>query len=307
MNAVVEQPKKTKIVLPPATILDCTPEEYLKDPCESPSLSASTAHKLISQSPLHAWSSHPKYAPGAEDEDDLESDDEDTVAKSNGSIVHKLILGKGAEITIVNADSWRTKVAKELRDEAKKAGRIPVLEERYDELTKVVTVLRSRCSDMGYDFNGRSEVPIQWYDYGQQGPVLCRSMIDHGWLENGVAVDFKTIRSANPDHINRTFVDHGYHVQDRAYTRAIERLYPDLQGRVDMTFLFAEIKPPYAIVAYQPDGAAIEIGKQHWDRAVRVWETCLKTNQWPSYCTSRIVGETPNYQVIRHLGKDWVA
>lgn len=306
MNAVVET-RKLRFELPPAEILDCTPAEYLKDPCDTPSLSASAAHRLISKSPRHSWSSHPKFGEMEGDDEESEAEDEDTKAKTNGTIIHRLLLGKGAELCVLDFDSFRSKAAKEARDEAKAAGQTPILECKLEDLRTAAEKLLAGCKEFGYEFNGASEVPIQWYDYGQQGPVLCRSMIDHAWLEHGVAIDVKTIRNAHPDYINRTFVDNGYAVQDAAYTRAIERLHPDLTGRVDLTFLFMEIKPPFAITPYQPDGAAIEIGRQHWDRAVRVWETCLKTNQWPSYCSSRIVGETPQWQVTRHLGKDWTA
>lgn len=290
--------------LPPARILDCTPEEYHKDPCETPSLSASTAHVLISQSPLHAWTRHPKYGQLGEDEE-LEAEDDDSEAKSNGTLVHRLLLGKGADLAVIEADNFRTKLAREARDEAKAAGKLPILVARLDELTSVVTILRARCQDLGYEFTGQSEIPVQWYERGLEGPVLCRSMIDHAHIDDGVSYDVKTIRSANPEHIARTFIEHGYHIQDHCYTRAHEQLRPALTGRVDMTFLFMEIEPPYAVVPVVPDGAIQEIGKQHWQRAVSVWQQCLAKNEWPSYCTSRITIEAPPWAVTKHLGHEW--
>jgi hypothetical protein len=304
MNAVVEQPK-AKIILPPARILACTAEEYHKDPCDKPSLSSSTAQVIVTKSPLHAWTRHPKYGQQDGDSEELEAEDEDTKAKSNGTLVHRLLLGKGAKLVVVEADNFKTKAAREKRDEAKSAGKIPVIARRLDELNAIVEILRARCADHGYEFNGDSEIPVEWYERGLQGPVLCRSMIDHAYLDDGVAFDVKTIRNASPDHIARTFVEHGYHIQDHAYTRAQEELRPKLKGRIDLTFLFMEIEPPYAVVPVVPDGAIQEIGKQHWLRAVHLWEQCLAKNEWPSYCSSRITIEAPPWVISRHLGQEW--
>jgi hypothetical protein len=302
----VNAARKEREPLPPAQILDCTPEEYKKDPCETPSLSASTAHKLISKSAMHAWSAHPKFGMLDEDDEEDDAEEEDSAAKDNGSIIHNLLLGKGADFEVIDFDSWRKKAAKEAKAEAKAAGKLPILTHRFDELQSAVEILRARLRTKGYEFNGVSEIPVQWYARGAQGPVLCRSMIDHGWLDQGISVDLKTIRNAHPEHIDRIFVEHGYHIQDHAYTRAHESLYPELTGHVDLTFLFVEIKPPYAITPYRPDGASQEIGKQQWERAVQVWETCLRTGVWPEYCSSRVDGQTPDWVIRKHLGKDWL-
>lgn len=307
MHAVVEQQPRKKYELPPAQILDCTPEEYKQDPCEAPSLSATTAHTLVSKSPMHAWAAHPKFGSQEDDEEEDEAEEDDSDAKDNGTIIHNLLLGKGTDFVVLDFNDFRKKVAKQARDEARAAGKVPILTKRHDTLVTAADILRARCREYGYEFNGQSEIPIQWYEYGQHGPVLCRSMIDHGFLDQGVSFDVKTIRNANPEHINRTFVEHGYHIQDRAYTRSQEQLYPELTGRIDLTFLFMEIKPPYAVVPFQPDGAQMECGRLHWERAVRIWETCLATSQWPSYCTGRIVGEMPEWQQRRYLGSEWVA
>lgn len=303
MNAAVREAVKKE--LPPARILECTVEEYHKDPCATPSLSSSTAKVMVSQSPLHAWSRHPKGGQAADAEEELQADDKDTKAKANGQLVHRLILGKGTDLVIVDAKDWRTNYAKDARDEAKAAGKQPVLAARFEELSKIAAILTSRCADLGYEFNGESEVPVEWYEQGAAGPVICRSMIDHLWLDHGKAVDVKTIRSANPRNISRSFVENGYDIQDRAYTRAIAQLRPKLKGRVELDFLFMEIEAPYAVVPYIPPAEYREIGKQRWGRAVSLWETCLAKNEWPSYCTGPVKGDPIPWVVAEHLGREW--
>jgi hypothetical protein len=300
MNAALKE-------LPPARILDCTPEEYHKDPCETPSLSSSTAKKLVSESPLHAWTDHPKYGEQEGDDEAEASTDEEKKAFENGKLVHRLLLGKGEELVVVDAKDWRTNAAKAERDEAKAAGKLPVLIGRLDELTDIVEHLRERCRSYGYEFRGESEVPIEWYEQGAAGPVLCRSMLDHVFVDDGVIWDVKTCRSANPKKIARSFVENGYDIQWRAYIRALERLRPKLTGRVEFTFLFMEIKPPFAVTPIDPPGDACEIGKRRWQRAVSLWERGLVKNHWPSYVDALHVFELPRYVVLEHLGEDWVA
>jgi hypothetical protein len=45
-----------------------------------------------------------------------------------GSAAHALVLGVGAPLHVVHADSWRTKAAQEERDKARAEGSIPLLE-----------------------------------------------------------------------------------------------------------------------------------------------------------------------------------
>jgi hypothetical protein len=292
--------------LPPARILDCTAEEYHKDPCETPSLSSSTAKKLMADSPLHAWTGHPRFGDEETDEDEVAAEDEPTKAKDNGTMIHRLLLGKGAEIVIVEANDFKSKAAREARDEAKAAGKLPIIAHKYDSMLETAEHLRRRLKSYGYDLTGQSEVPIEWFERGIHGPVRCRSMLDHVFINDGVIYDLKTIRSANPKHIGRTWIEKGYDIQAICYPRALEALRPELAGRVEIEFLFAEIKPPYAVVPGSPDGELLQVGELRWGKAVRIWEDCLAKGVWPSYTTSRITFEAPPYQIVEHLG-NWSA
>lgn len=309
MNAVV---KPTKFELPPARLLKCTPAEYHKDPCETPSLSSSTAKVIVSESAEHAWSRHPRFAETQalivtdDDEEPEAGEDEDTEAKDSGSIIHNLLLGTGADIAVVEAKDWRTKVAKAARDEARAAGQIPILAERFERLERAADALRRKLPDYGYDLSGQSEVAIEWFERGIHGPVRCRSMLDHVFINDGVIYDLKTIRSANPKHISRTFIDKGYAIQAVCYPKALAALRPQLRGRIRMEFIFMEIKPPYAITPGDAHPVMLEIGRLQWAEAVRIWEDCLAKNSWPAYVKSRTTFEPPVYQINEHLG-NWQA
>ena len=86
-------------------------ESYQRDPCPSPSLSSHIAHRLITQSPLHAWYAHPRLNPRYVEED--------STAFDLGSCAHALLLEGEDSIAVIEADDWRTKVAKEARAKAR--------------------------------------------------------------------------------------------------------------------------------------------------------------------------------------------
>lgn len=260
-----------------------TAEEYFAEPCAVPALSASIAHVLDSESPLHAWTRHPKLggikrAP--------------TKALDNGSLSHALLLGAGKGIEVIAADSYRTNAAKEARDAARDAGLIPVLEEDYEVARVAADAIRKRFADLGIVLDGEPEIAALWSETASNGAaVQCRGMMDH--LKLPVIYDIKSIRSANPQMCRKHIESYGYAIQRAAYVSAIERIKPELAGRVDFVFVFYELAPPYEVTPIRLSGAFRELGARAWRRAVDRWEECLRTDTWPGY-VDRIVDLEPS-------------
>lgn len=258
-----------------ARILDITPAVYHTDPCARPSLSCSLAHTLITRSPLHAWTEHPKFG---------NVRDESTKDQNDGSIIHKLLLGKGVDVQIVSGyDNFQTKAARMLRDEAVNAGRVPILEHKYAAIQTAAERIRENLAAQGCVLNGASEVAIEWEEQGELGPVLCRSMLDHVFLGAGAIIDVKKIISAAVHTCTQHNYAYGYDIQAYAYPRALAALRPELAGRVDFKFAYCEMEPPYAVRFVPPDGVMRELGARRWARAVSLWERCLARDHWPSY------------------------
>ncbi len=279
---------------PRARILECTAEEYFADPCETPSLSQSIARTLVTRSPLHAWTEHPKLGGIRR---------EPTDATKDGDVIHALVLDEGHEQIVVvrGFDDFRTKAAREARDEAIAAGRTPVLEHKYESLESAARVLRQNIRAFGIDLCGQSEVAIEWVEDGNLGDVLCRGKMDHMVLspEAGAIYDVKKIRSADRRTCERSAAEYGYDIQHAAYISAVERLRPDLAGRVDYVMLFMELEPPYAVVPARPSGTLRELGDRRWARAVATWEDCLARNYWPSYTKAPIELDAPAWALMQ--------
>lgn len=292
MNAI---PKSAD--LPAARILNVSEEEYFADPCAAPSLSQSIAHLLVSESPRHAWAVHPKLG-------NMRA--ESTKALDEGALIHKLMLGAGAEVVIIPFDDYRKKDAQMLRDAAVAEGKLPVIARKYAEMQETAARLRDRLKTEGFPLDGQSEVAIEWYEQGEYGPVVCRCRMDHVFINEGRIYDIKKSRSVNPRYISRNFNEYGYPIQHVAYTRALAALNPEVTGRVEFTFLFLELDAPHEVVPVRPDGAFREIGALKWTQAVHAWERCLTSGQWPGYATGVVTITPPAYVVAEHLG-DWEA
>jgi hypothetical protein len=274
-----------------ARILDVTPYQYHQDPCDPISLSASMAHTLVAESPEKAEWKHPKLKNG---------DPFTTSENDGGSLCHALMLGADNRVVIVEHENFKTKVAQQLRDEALEKHLLPVTRPFYDRHVKVVEILREKFAKLGYEFTGRSEVAIEWNDDG----VLCRSMLDHVFLDRGVWWDLKTTSDARKHKVEKHFVDFSYDIQHEAYCRAMADLEPSLVGRVEGTFLFCELDPPYAVNVVQPTGIMKELGRIRWEMGRRRWKECLESGRWGGYSDGIMRVDPPNYAIKQYFGED---
>lgn len=253
-----------------ARLIDVTPDAYH----QLPGLSKSYATTLVQRSPLHAWQEHPAFGGGTK---------KSTKLMDRGAILHALVLGKGASFAPCPFDDWKTKAAQKTRDDYRAAGLIPVLSEDLHAYEVAAKAIRARLESTGRFLAGKSEVAIAWQEPSSVGPVDCRCMIDHLDVEQGLSYELKIKDDVNPEKIEASTERELYSIGAAAYIRAIAALYPDLAGKIEFRYVFAEPNPPYAIYAPEPDGLFLEAGEKHWLRAVDVWGRCLKTQFWPDY------------------------
>lgn len=254
-------------------ILDCTFQQYHKDPCAVPSLSASTAKRIVNESLLHAWTFHPRLG---------KVEGKSTEEQQKGTILHKLLLGKGAELAVLDYPDWRTKAAREDRDHAISKGKIPIRVGDFDGYQTAASHIREALASAGFHLGGKSEVPMEWIEEVNDGKVVtCRAMMDNVYVDEGVIFDVKKVDSANPEAIRRTFIRYGYDIQHEAYKRCLSAVAGCRDP--EFIFLFCEIEAPYAVVPIKPSGEMMEIGRLRWEEALAKWEVALRTNQWPSY------------------------
>ena len=262
------------------------PEEkyHSQELFKTPRLTYSTAKTIIHKSPYHAWLEHPLLGGKGKTA---------TRAMDKGSIIHSMLLGGGPEIIWIDAEDYRTKAAKEQRDEAREAGKIPMLSKELDEINLIVDRVETQLKEQApYFFEPHeSELSVRYEIDG----VKCQSRWDWISQEAGKQIDIKTTNDANPEKLSRKILDFGYDIQEAMYTYAATKAWPEMAGRWTWEFIFIETEPPYLISIIETDGAMKWIGERKLFRAVETWRRCLESDNWPGY--GRAIATAPAWAV----------
>lgn len=271
---------------------DVNHDAYHADMCVEPSLSCSIARIIDADTPLHAWQAHPRLGGGV--------DEVVSQVKDRGTLIHALLLGSGPKIVRIEADDYKTKKAREERDDARAHGKLPVLAAMLDGALYAAEKLRPRLAVP----NPKHEVTAVWRS---TGGVLCRGRFDTLSEEIGIIDDLKTTEKISRAVSPWAFEDYGRHIQHAAYVEALETLRPDLAGRVTMRFPVVEIGPPYDIFWAEISGEFRELGQRIWRRSVEKWGHCLRTNDWPGYGDGIHRIEAPPGALARELDRQMAA
>lgn len=270
-------------------------DQYHSDPCEQPSLSRTIAHLLCSSSPAHARAAHSRLNPAFEREEKEIFD--------LGTCAHALFLEGETGVAVIDAADWRTNAAKEARDEARAAGRIPLLAKHWDAVQEMSRAafaqLAVHDAAPALFQDGKSEQTLIWEE---PGGAVCRALAD--WLRDDRATidDYKTTsRTANPESWSRSLFGSGYDVQAAFYLRGLEAL---TGAQAEFRFAVQETFPPYAlsVIALGPD--VLTLARKKIDYALGLWRRCLESGQWPAYSSQVCWAELPPWEEARWLAKE---
>lgn len=237
-----------------------------------PELSSSLAQIIIAQSPLHAWTASPRLNPNYEPEEREDFD--------YGNACHALLLEGEDRMHVVDADDWRTKLAKEERDAARAAGKYPVLKHKYARVLKMRDAALEAiagCAELGFTLaDGKPEQVLAWEDQG----VACRARLDFLTNDRFVILDYKSTTNAAPRAFSRHIAKMGYHYQAEFYTRGVEAL---VGRRPKFVFMAQEITAPFACSFHGCAPSLMGIAEQDVTYAMKMWRRCLEANDWPAH------------------------
>jgi hypothetical protein len=257
-----------------AGIYDGMPEGvYHSDPVPAGSLSSSGARNLLPPSCPARFRYEAGNPPLPKDSFEL------------GSAAHKLVLGAGAEITVIKAANWRTDAAKNERDAARAEGYLPLLAAEHEVVKAMAAALRKHpvASALFDPENGKPEQSLFWQD--PETGVIRRSRLD--WLPDAnargrlIVADYKTCVSASPEAIAKSAANYGYHQQDPWYRDGVRAL--GLSADPAFLFVFQEKEPPYLITIAELDADAVRLGRELNRLAIEVYRDCVQTGIWPGY------------------------
>jgi hypothetical protein len=199
-----------------------------------------------------------------------------------GSVAHRLILGKGEQIEVVDAPDWRGKAAQTARDDARAAGLVPILAKdlgRAGQLAHAV-LAHADAGPLFEDGRGVSERSVVWTD--DITGRWCRAMLDRFPHLDGpgrpIAVDVKTTSSVATRALIRTIVDHGYDQQAAWYLDGLASL-----GMVDavFVFVFAETQPPHHVRVVTLSQDWVARGRARNRDALDLYDRCADLDDWP--------------------------
>lgn len=285
-------------MLPPGIHLDIPSADYFADPCSVPSLTQSIASVLLDRSPRHAALRHPRLNPAWKPYEDT---------KFNiGNAAHKLLIGRGKELVIVEADDWRTKDAKAARTEAQEAGRVALLAHQHataramaDAFLEQTISIGECCDAFVPTHRGAGEVVI----IAEYEGVMLRSMVD--WMRDTTHLDdLKTTgMSASPDRLPYAMADGGWDLQAAIQERILDVLDAPGRGRRRHYFYLQENEDPYEVTVCELSESVMTIGRAKLDKAIAIWRDCMSRGRWPGYARVVHAPTYPPYLEAREIEK----
>jgi hypothetical protein len=198
-----------------------------------------------------------------------------------GSLCHKIVLGAGADIVVIEAGDYRTKAAQNMRDEARDSGLIPALRKEVEAAELMNAKLREH--DLAGELFKSGDAELSCYATDPESGVLLRARFDWYTFYDGrvVVVDYKTAADANPDLFARKAVEYGYHIQAAWYYQIAQLLELDTDPRV--LFVVQEKQPPYLVSVVELDQDALYLGVQRKLEAIRIYQWCVENDCWPGW------------------------
>lgn len=260
----------------PAIFYDqLTPEEYFADPTPKPAINNSIIGILTHKTPLHAWAAHPKLGQRPEDR-------KSTAATYRGSLVHRLSLGRGDEYAISLYDDYRTKEAREWRDDHVARNVIPVKQKDFDAAQAMADIARKEIERLTEGREYQTEIIMCWKEQTEHGDIWARGMADVYCPSLDLIVDVKTCASASDDAVDHAMTKYGYARQGVWYPRGIDAIN-GTPGRTRFVDLFVEQDYPFCSrPVYASEGMATG-STAEIERACATWAKCLHSDEWPGY------------------------
>ena len=244
--------------------------DYHADPVPGGSLSASGARKLLASPARFAY--------------DREHPPEPTPAMELGTAAHRLVLGTGPELAVIDAPDWRTRAAKEAAAAAREAGAVPLLTTEHEQVQMMAAALRNHpiAAALFDPERGDPEQSLFWTD--DRTGVWMRARLD--WLPRHppgrlIIGDYKTAISASPDGFTRDVANFGYHQQAAFYCDGATAL--GLADNPAFLFVVQEKAAPYLVAVYELDVLAMEAGRARNRLAAEMYRDCTEAGIWPGY------------------------
>lgn len=288
-----------------------TAAEYHAGPCPQPELSNSIAQVILNESPLHAFTMHPKLGNAPVETDESEEDDDAPARKSSlvmemGSAIHKIVLGYGADIVVADPakhlgkrggvpKGWTNDSIRAVRDEAIASGKIPVLKSAHDQAVPAAASLQRLAE--AYLGCPVADCLREIVVVTEEDGCWRKAMLDIVRPDLLRWADLKTTRvSLRPESLARFIYANDLHFQLEFYGRMLDSLDPLNAGRRRAALLFGETKAPFATGRpMEMTEAGKHVARSAVTQACALWDSCIKSGEWPGFGDEPYAAEPPVY------------
>ena len=191
-----------------------------------------------------------------------------------GTAAHSLILeGDTSGLSIVNAEDWRSKAAREDREAAYTEGTVPLLAKEF----AVVEAMRESVMAHAHASRLLTEHTAERSYFTEIDGVPVKARPDA--LKGSTVIDLKTT-SADLGSIERSVASFSYHLQQAHYTDVIEACGQPVE---DFVFIFVSTAAPHLVRVIRLEECAVDLGREQARHALAVWKHCTETDTWPGY------------------------
>jgi hypothetical protein len=253
-------------------VYDIPEDAYHADPVPGGSLSSTGARKLLPPSCPALFRHEQLNPPPARKVFEI------------GSAAHKLVLGSGPELVLVDYERWDTKEAKAKVADARAAGAIPLKRAEYEQVHAMADALRRHdlaAALLDPDY-GQPEQTLIWQD--DETGVWCRARLD--WLPEQapgrmIIPDYKSSIKASRTAFAKSVAEHGYHRQAAWYLAGVRAL--GLAEQAAFVFIVQEKTAPYLVSLFDLTDEDLALADRSNRRALQVYADCAAADVWPGY------------------------
>lgn len=274
-------------------IYDLDDDTYHGDPAVTPSLSAGAAWSIIDETPLHVWSNSRRFNPFWEPEDSEKFD--------FGKAAHEVLTTKGEGIWRVDEKDWRTKAAKEARDEARAKGFVPLLGHQVDRVETMIEVLQITMTDLGignpFGNPANNERTVIW----DAGGTLNRLKVDTCDPHLRVAYDYKTAADNDPENWLKTNMDHGIALRTAHYLEGLQAAWPGAPWTYRFIVQEKGKNSPHTVSFIELPESTIDLGRHQLARAREMWNWCVERDRWPGRPAQIAMPQHPPWSETRWI------
>lgn len=190
-----------------------------------------------------------------------------------GTLIHTMILEPdkvNENLTVLEYDSYRTKAAKEERDQAIQENKNVLLAHEYEQIKLMVDSYRQ--FNIVHDFlqGGEAEQSIFWTD--EASGIKCKCRPDYMNLKENYIIDVKSCEDI--DKMIRSVYNYGYYIQAAHYQMGT--------GVRDFYILALSKQEPYDVEMFQLGPALLEQGQSICRQALDGMRQCINNEHWPN-------------------------